>query len=171
MLNTEKLSDWLQVIGMFGVIASLVFVGFQMKQTHEIALSETYQARAAASIEMNMTVTNSPELLSGMAKIYSNQLESMTSQEAIALEYLSGANVIMYENHHFQYESGFLPEEHWQKNIRDMKCWFELPFFRQQIETWEFRESFTKVLEDIVSESISKPSGCWDFDWDYPIQN
>jgi hypothetical protein len=156
---------------MFGVVASLVFVGFQMKQTYEIALSETYQDRATASIEMNLAVPNSPELLSGMAKIYSNQLESMTSQEAIALEYFSGAAVLMYENHHFQYEAGFLPEEHWQKNIREMKCWFEQPFFRQTIKGWEFRESFNKVLEDAVSESISKPSGCWQFDWDYPIQN
>lgn len=170
-MNTERLGDWLQVIGMFGVIASLVFVGFQMKQTHEIALSGTYQARAAASIELNLTVANSPTLLSGMAKIYSNQLDNLTSEEAIALEYLSGANVIMYENHHFQYESGYLPEEHWQKNIKDLICWFELPFFREQIETWEFRASFTKILEDIMEKAVSNPSGCWEFDWDYPVQN
>jgi hypothetical protein len=42
MLDAAKISDWLQVIGMFGVIASLVFVGLQMKQTQEIALSNTY---------------------------------------------------------------------------------------------------------------------------------
>jgi hypothetical protein len=42
MADMSKINDWLQVVGMFGVIASLIFVGLQMKQAHEIALSNTY---------------------------------------------------------------------------------------------------------------------------------
>lgn len=38
----DKLGDWLQIIGLFGVIGSLIFVGLQLKQTQAIALSETY---------------------------------------------------------------------------------------------------------------------------------
>ena len=41
-MDAAKLNDWLQVIGFFGVIASLIFVGFEIKQAHEIALSEAY---------------------------------------------------------------------------------------------------------------------------------
>ena len=43
-MDRSKVHDWLEVVGMFGVIASLVFVGLQMKQTQEIALGEAYQA-------------------------------------------------------------------------------------------------------------------------------
>ncbi len=35
-MNAEKLNDWLQVIGIFALVASLIFVGLQMKQTEEI---------------------------------------------------------------------------------------------------------------------------------------
>jgi hypothetical protein len=42
-LDSAKLSDWLQVIGLFAVVASLIFVGLQMRQTEAIALSEIYQ--------------------------------------------------------------------------------------------------------------------------------
>jgi hypothetical protein len=34
---SQKLNDWLQVAGMFGIIGTLVFVGVQMKQTQTFA--------------------------------------------------------------------------------------------------------------------------------------
>ena len=39
-MDSEKLSDWLQVIGIFALVASLVFVGLQMKQSQEIGQGE-----------------------------------------------------------------------------------------------------------------------------------
>ncbi len=47
-LDSAKLSDWLQVVGLFAVVASLIVVGLQMKQTDAIALSAIYQERAIA---------------------------------------------------------------------------------------------------------------------------
>ena len=51
-MDSAKLNDWMQVIGIFALVASLVFVGLQMRQAHEIALSDIYQSRAASVIEM-----------------------------------------------------------------------------------------------------------------------
>ena len=48
-MDSAKLNDWLQVIGLFGVVASLIFVGLQMKQEHEIALSNGIQSGAGRS--------------------------------------------------------------------------------------------------------------------------
>ncbi len=44
-MDTAKLNDWLQVIGIFALVASLVFVGLQIKQTQEIG-----QGEAAAAV-------------------------------------------------------------------------------------------------------------------------
>ena len=66
MTTKKNISDWLQVVGMFGVIFSLVFVGYQIQQTHAIALSSVYQTRSNATAEWHMAATNSPELLSGI---------------------------------------------------------------------------------------------------------
>ena len=35
-MDSEKVNDWLQIVGMFGIIASLVFVGVQVRQTQSI---------------------------------------------------------------------------------------------------------------------------------------
>lgn len=42
-MNSNRIQDWLQIVGMFGVIASLVFVGLEMRQTKDIAISAGYQ--------------------------------------------------------------------------------------------------------------------------------
>jgi len=39
-MDSAKLNDWMQVVGIFALVASLVFVGLQMKQTQEIAAFE-----------------------------------------------------------------------------------------------------------------------------------
>ncbi len=69
MVDTSKINEWLQVVGMFGVIASLIFVGLQMKQTQQIALSSIYQGRSDASVESLVSAINSPEFLSASARI------------------------------------------------------------------------------------------------------
>jgi len=40
-MNSEKVNNWLQVVGMFGIMASLVFVGFQVRQTQAIGEGES----------------------------------------------------------------------------------------------------------------------------------
>ena len=48
-MKPTELNDWLQVIGLFGVIASLIFVGVQLKQDRQIALAEVISAAAESS--------------------------------------------------------------------------------------------------------------------------
>ena len=51
-MNSAKLNDWMQVIGIFALVASLIFVGFQMKQTQDIAIASQYQARAEVTMNL-----------------------------------------------------------------------------------------------------------------------
>ena len=105
-MNTTKINEWLQIIGTFGVIASLLFVGLQMKQSQQIALSATYQARTATTVEAYTGTIGSPELLSGIAKVYSNATESLTAQEFIAVKFDFDTYMQIYENNHLQHELG-----------------------------------------------------------------
>ena len=158
-MNTAKINEWLQIIGTFGVVASLLFVGLQMKQSQEIALSATYQARTGTSIDISIGSINSPEYLSGVAKVYSNTPELLTLPEFIAVKWEFDSYMQIYENNHLQNELGFLPLDYWQKNVNSMKCFFEHPFYRTILST-DFRGTFAAVVADIVEQSIENPSGC-----------
>lgn len=170
MLNAKKINDWLQVVGMFGVIASLVFVGLQMKQTHEIALSSIYQSRSDTSVEQSMATTGSPELLNAISKDYTGRSHELTMPEAVAFEHFLGASMTMFENNHHQFEMGFLSEEHWQKNLRELKCTLDSPLRRQIIAGWQYRESFMNVVRQISEQLTDSDGDCWVVDWGLPAQ-
>jgi hypothetical protein len=52
-MNSDKMRDWLQLVGMAAVVASLVFVGLQIRQSDEIALSELLDNAAARNLELS----------------------------------------------------------------------------------------------------------------------
>ena len=160
-MDSAKLHDWIQIIGIFALVASLIFVGFQIKQTQEIAESEAYQARAATSIELTAMEASSPEFTSGLAKLYAGNVDELTAQEKVSLEFFFGAEMTVYENHHFQFEAGYLSKEHWDRNVSDLRCYFALPYAREAIANWEWRESFQQVIDEIMASALSNPSDCW----------
>ncbi len=49
-MNSEKVNDWLQIVGMFGIMASLVFVGVQVRQSQVIGEGESAMLSFEATI-------------------------------------------------------------------------------------------------------------------------
>ena len=165
MVDTARINEWLQVVGIFAVVGSLVFVGLQMKQTHEIALSSIYQSRSDTTVEQTMAATGSPELLTALAKVYSGRDHELTLPETIAFEYLLGATMTMFENNHHQFELGFLSEEHWQRNLREIECTLDSPLRRRLILDWQYRESFMDLVARIVEKKAGSDGDCWITEW------
>ena len=120
-MDSAKINDWLQVIGLFGVIASLIFVGLQMKQDRDIALSAAYQARTEISLGMDYDLRNNPVMISAFIKLTSGQAMSLTRAEEIVIVSYIGSMLDMYENLHYQYVSGFIGEEHWNKSLFQLR--------------------------------------------------
>ena len=44
-MDSAKLNDWMQVVGFFALVASLIFVGLQIRQDQEIAIVEAVSHR------------------------------------------------------------------------------------------------------------------------------
>jgi len=169
-MNSQKINDWLQIVGLFGVISSLIFVGLQLRQTQAIALSETYYNRTATSIDAGVGILSSPEALSGIAKIYRNEPNQLTMPEAVALEYLIANSLTTLENNHLQYQAGFLSQEHWDKNLKELECTLTVPLFRDVATSWSFRASFAAVIAETVKEMPADAENCWTYyDWDFPM--
>jgi hypothetical protein len=168
-MNSQKINDWLQIVGLFGVIGSLIFVGLQLRQTQAIALSETYYNRTATSIDMNVGVLSSPEALSGISKIYRNEFDELTMPEAVALEYLIANSLTTLENNHLQYQAGFLSQEHWDKNLKELDCTLTVPLFREVATYWNFRDSFSALIADAMQKIPTDAENCWTYNWGFPM--
>ena len=170
-MNTEKLNDWLQLFGLAGVIGSLIFVGLQLRQTQEIAMSDAYQTRAYGSVERRMALTTSPELLSATVKVWAGKLDLLEPEEIVALSFEFSARMDIFENNQYQFNSGFLSEEHWQKNIEEMRCLFSLPIYREFWEPYAHRKSYAELVNGVIRDATNTPSDCWEYEqgsiWDW----
>ena len=50
-MDTEKLHDWIQIVGIAAVVGSLIFVGLQLKQADDIAFAQLSDSSVARGIE------------------------------------------------------------------------------------------------------------------------
>jgi hypothetical protein len=53
-VNFSQLKDIAELIGLVAIVASLIFVGLQLKQSQEIALATQYQARAETTMNLSL---------------------------------------------------------------------------------------------------------------------
>ena len=51
-MKKVSIDVWIQLLGMVGIIASLIFVGLEMRQTQRIAIAGQQQARASANMDL-----------------------------------------------------------------------------------------------------------------------
>ncbi len=171
-MESQKLNDWLQVVGAGGIIASLVFVGVQLKQTQEIAIAAQYQARHESIVETLRSFIQSDTAL----RLYGNQLAQFLQQrpdvsaeiralvsqqpvEELALLSL-GAQIDLKsaDNLYYQFQSGFLTEESWLGFREELK--FALaqqpPASAMRAVYTDTRmmqrESFREFVDDLIAE-------------------
>ena len=160
-MDSAKLNDWMQVIGIFALVGSLIFVGLQMKQSQEIAIAEQYQARATTAVEIQEARQQS-ELISRLeGQLYIDQYglpdgfdEKTTAEEFGILIFDARRLLYSYDNNHFQYVSGFLSEESWQANRRTIGVLAQMPIYLYLINhsADAFRTSYADVWRELADD-------------------
>jgi hypothetical protein len=161
-LNSAKLNDWLQVIGLFGVIGSLIFVGLQMKQDREIALSAATQARTDTTIDSILGAVSNPYHLSAIDKIAAGRIEDLTPSERWVLTGLARTALFNLENVHYQYQQGFIPEDRWDASRKTLKQLLRRRLharaaFEENPDAW--RASFRAVVQEAIIEIDAEDLG------------
>ncbi len=151
-MDNHATTDWLQILGFAGLIASLVFVGLELRQSREIAIADVYQQRAAMLIDVHSITLTSELLYDAYNKVQAGEQLNAGDQILMA----TGLTPIFtyWENNHFQYEMGLLSEEQWLSSRNAMKAVVQRPDVRfwWQSERAEMRKSFADVIDELMAE-------------------
>lgn len=154
--------QWFAQMGAaLGVIASLVLVAYELKQSQKVATADIYQQRSAMALAQ-LTSLYSPELLQQAHHRATYEPDAITITDLVMLRYELQALLIYFENEHFQYQIGMLSEEEWSaaKGLLvfelDNPC--KLRVWRTSAEAW--RDSFAAEVNAIVKSSINDTAEC-----------
>ena len=126
-MNQARLRDWLEIIGIFAVVASLIFVGLEMRQAQEISMSQTYQSRTAAAAEWNTAFAANPAALSAFRKASEGNEDEISTQEYDALRRTLVGLYYLYDNAHYQFQSGFVSRDFWEMTRGSLRNMMEIP--------------------------------------------
>lgn len=148
-----------QLLGILGVIASLLFVGFEIKQSRDIAIADIYQQRSSMALDIALSKYSPEQVANVMSTVRDDRLK-MTQQDVLVLSDILEASFIYYENVHFQYQLGMIGEEEWAASKRLISRGFELApcsrvWWRQTKETW--RESFASEIGSLLEQLDMAP--------------
>ena len=61
-MDSAKLNDWMQVFGIFALVASLIFVGLQMRQDRTIAIVDSMASRSEVVSDLADMIGNNQDL-------------------------------------------------------------------------------------------------------------
>ncbi|MDX1404863.1 MAG: hypothetical protein R3192_10005 [Woeseiaceae bacterium] len=154
-MNGEKIRNWLEIIALFSVVASLIFVGLEMRQSQRIALSAAYQARADSSMVIRMAAVESEAIQSANGKLRAGQgFADLSPEELSAIYSLMAGNMIYLENMHYQHLNGFISDEHWATNRAELTGLLrqDAQWRRRELENCSYyRESFCAEIKAAVT--------------------
>ena len=156
-MKSTNWKDVAELIGIAAIVASLLFVGLQMKQSQEIAIASHYHEHAALAIEVH-----NEQLASGNLALWGSFAGSNAppelSAEDLGRYYLYGLIYLtQVDNHYFQYQSGFLDEQLWQAQYAFLKNVLASPNSPARVAwpsaRYQFRAPFIELTEQIIKEA------------------
>ena len=101
---------WFELIGLFGVISSLVFVGVEIRQNTAAVKGATHQTVAEQINELTLTIASDERLAKIVSSMYNDnkQRADMSSEDQLSLDFLLLTGYRRVENIYLQYEDGIL---------------------------------------------------------------
>ena len=111
---------WVQLIGMLGVLAGLIFVGLEMRQSQQIALAAQQQARTSALVSIigsfseAVVPANWGDMVSATLNPERGNEEELGNNAAYQLW-------MLYENDHLQHKLGLMGEGVWEAKVASMQ--------------------------------------------------
>ncbi len=106
-MDSAKLNDWIQVVGIFALVASLIFVGIEVRQNSIATRSATNAAVKDAFRELNLVIASSPELARATAANADNPADA-PPEDQLQMLAIWRALFHIWSNVHRQHLNGTL---------------------------------------------------------------
>ena len=112
-----SLDVWIQLIGMFSIVFSLLFVGLQMQQSQTIALASQQQARTEVLVDI---IGGFDEGDKSFVDLISGIVDGRYFDDSNVVRDAIWQIWMLYENDFLQYKLGLMDDEVWEAKLNAM---------------------------------------------------
>lgn len=145
----------INVVGVFSLVAGLIFVGLELRQSQRLALAAQQQERAAITNDMVLGLTEAN--VDFQSVYYERNFEYDLSTEKIAYRNFVHLTWFLYENDYYQYTRRLMDESTWRAKLEGITLIYNdceirnIYNSRAPVFSQGFRE-IVQSLQDICGE-------------------
>ena len=150
-MKKVSLDVWIQLLGMIGIIFSLIFVGLEMRQSQRIALAGQTQERTAMGMANFMGFLESGINLDNVIR---SELDNLSVEELGARRINAHNQWYIAENDFVQFQNGLMSAETYEAkkaNLIDQMSYCDLR------PIYEFRKNYFSAEFIEMIESVDDP--------------
>ena len=140
--------DIAELVGVAAIVASLIFVGLQMRQSHEIALADQYQSRSEAVQDLYISMYEAGYSMRDGLNVPLVDQEPRQRDGTIAMVLWQWTQ---YDNHHYQYSAGYLENDAWVGLSKRVQSLYDKCDRRRIWEDYKYgmRSSFIDYVDSL----------------------
>ena len=149
-MNWDAVSAIAESIGVVGVIVSLIYLAIQLKESTNVARSQSRQSISEFIQKFAEIRTTHADR---MAKLQSST--DLTDADREFLTWIHCQILLLGEMYHYQFHLGLMPESHWRPFVEFFKGYSTSLGFR---DAWQvFEGNFAEEFQDWVQKEILHP--------------
>ena len=146
--------DLIQLLGMVGIIGSLIFVGLEMRQSQRIAMAGQQMERTA--ITTNGIAAFNEAGLDWHSVTFANrpQLADQYSSGVAAGRNNFHQTLFVFENDFFQFSQGLMPSDVWEAKAEALEFFYNQCNYRDIMETRKsfFPQGLIELIDKLPDE-------------------
>ncbi len=150
-MTTTKWKDNAEIIALLAVVASLLVVAMEVRQTQVALQAQAYQSRSFQAFDFDLYLADRPELSALLTRSMDKDFDvrSLSTVERTQLENLYAALRSDFDNEHYQYQNGLLDPGFFESTTvggikRLAPLWRELGIT-------ETRPEFRALVDELIS--------------------
>jgi len=152
-MNLDTISAVSEAIAAIAVVASLIYLAIQVRDSKNSTLSATHYQVTESIYSVLFAIAENPEL----SRIYlqgNADPSKLASDELPRYMILVGGIFSKYNNYFLQHENGTLPEEPWEIAIAHMRTLMNLP----GVQLWwkNSRQFYLVGMQELLDEALEK---------------
>jgi hypothetical protein len=158
-MNWEAIGAIAELLGAVGVIASLVYLATQIRQSREQMRAATYQ-QLHEYIGVSANSAPGPEM--EVVRLGNADFHSLNEQDQFRYNQWAFRLMISFEDAHYQYRIGMLDEDRWRVYHIALQAFFDMPGYSQWWDAQHPRAvemlgpDFVALVEEILAEESDR---------------
>ena len=155
-MSLGDLASLASLVSSIAVLVSLLFLGFQMRQSNRNQRSLMQQGRSDRNVDLLSRLTD-PKLSEILFRVSGG--ETLTDAEYFALYGFAAAIFWSYEDSFFQFHSGMLDAKSWASDVATLKRLLSNPAYRAvwMVARGGIGDEYSSFLDGLVASARHNP--------------